>query len=300
MTKKRRKRIIKKKIITAVIAVIMILLTAAGIKAAYEAEVFGRRQSLPSSNASESRQESSEPSETETQTETESETESKTDTEPANEPEPAEDKIIYLTFDDGPSANTPKILETLKKYDVKATFFVINAGGYNRYMKDIVRGGHAIGLHAYSHSYSKIYSSEQAYYADLEKIDALVERETGIKTKLLRFPGGGSNTVSRKYCEGIMTALASGTAQRGYTYFDWNSDSGDASGNNIPAEVLVKNSIESVERAGGAAVLLLHDSPEKSTTEQALPQIIEYFLERGYTFAALDESAPKFHHKISN
>lgn len=103
-------------------------------------------------------------------------------------PVPSGDKTVYLTFDDGPSAQTPKVLAVLKEYNVKATFFVTDIEPrYRSYMKDIVAGGHAIGLHTASHSYSDIYSSPENYFKDLNRISDIVEKETGVKSKIIRF-----------------------------------------------------------------------------------------------------------------
>ncbi|MBQ4155569.1 MAG: polysaccharide deacetylase family protein, partial [Clostridia bacterium] len=107
-------------------------------------------------------------------------------------------KVVYLTFDDGPSENALKILKILKKYNVKATFFVTNLDE-PKYMKNIVDEGHQIALHTYSHNYKKLYSSEKNYFEDLEKIGDLVKEQTGIIAKVIRFPGGSSNTVSAEY-----------------------------------------------------------------------------------------------------
>ena len=136
------------------------------------------------------------------------------------------EKTCYLTFDDGPSDNTLKILDILDKYKVKATFFVMGTGKLS-YVKKIHDAGHTVALHTYSHDYSKIYRSQKAYFEDLEKIGAAVKKYTGEDAKVIRFPGGSSNTVSRSYCKGIMTALSKETANRGYVYFDWNVDSTD-------------------------------------------------------------------------
>ncbi len=127
-------------------------------------------------------------------------------TAPTPSPAPAEQqgstdlsaKTIYLTFDDGPSARTPEVLQILADNGVKATFFVKNGGKYNHYMQDIVAQGHTIALHTYSHDYASIYSSDEAYLSDLQQISDLVYNETGVRTNIMRFPGGASNTKSRK------------------------------------------------------------------------------------------------------
>lgn len=208
-------------------------------------------------------------------------------------------KTVYLTFDDGPSKNTPKVLEVLREYGVKATFFVIDGKGYNKYMKDIVNEGHAIGLHSETHDYKKIYSSERAYLNDLARISKIVKDETGVDSKIIRFPGGSSNTVSRKYCRGIISTAAKKVHNMGYEYFDWNCDSGDAAGNNVPASRLVEN-IKMNNPGTNRVVVLMHDAGNKSTTPQALPQIIEYFKSNGYSFGVLTEKVSPVHHKIAN
>lgn len=208
-------------------------------------------------------------------------------------------KTVYLTFDDGPSKNTPEVLEVLRKYNVKATFFVIDGKGYNKYMKDIVNEGHAIGLHSETHDYKKIYSSLGAYLKDLANIAEIVKSETGVDSRIIRFPGGSSNTVSRKYCRGIISTAARKVHNMGYEYFDWNCDSGDAAGNNVPVSRLVEN-IKISNPGTDRVIVLMHDAGNKSTTPKALPQIIEYFKSKGYSFGVLTEKVSPVHHKIAN
>lgn len=138
------------------------------------------------------------------------------------------DSIIYLTFDDGPSLEvTPYILDVLKKYNIKATFFVINKNSNTDYLiKRAYDEGHTIGLHSYTHSYN-IYASVSSYFDDLTKIEDKVISLTGESSKIIRFPGGTSNTISRNYSNGIMSALAKEVQNRGYSYFDWNVGSSD-------------------------------------------------------------------------
>lgn len=201
-------------------------------------------------------------------------------------------KICYLTFDDGPSSNTLKIIEILKKYNAKGTFFVIG-NSRTDYMKNIVDSGNAIALHSYTHTYEKIYASQSAYFDDLEKIHALVKEKTGVDTKMIRFPGGSSNTVSKI----SMKQLAQAVEDKGYTYYDWNCDSGDAGGNNVAPERLlahIKNDTGSQKRL----TVLMHDTEAKSTTVTALPQIIEYLRSKGYTFDVLSNKTEACHHNI--
>ena len=108
-------------------------------------------------------------------------------------------KRVYLTFDDGPSDNTEEILDILKKYDVKATFFVVgNTSEHGQeLLKRIVEEGHSIGIHSYSHKYSAIYDSEESFFEDFNKISDYIYDVTGVRTQICRLPGGSSNTVSK-------------------------------------------------------------------------------------------------------
>lgn len=206
-------------------------------------------------------------------------------------------KTIYLTFDDGPSPNTPRIISILNSYGIKATFFVKNTS-YNGYMKDIVDSGNAIALHSYTHDYKRIYSSDEAFYQDLQDISDLVYLQTGVRSNIMRFSGGGSNTVSKKYSPGIMTRLTQGVADKGYIYYDWNCSSGDAMKNTVPKNTIVAN----CKRVPAAknVIVLLHDTDAKGTTVEALPEIIEYYQSCGYTFSTITADTPPIHHKVNN
>lgn len=217
---------------------------------------------------------------------------------PVTLPKPTQSKgkTVYLTFDDGPSSYTPQILDTLDKYGVKATFFVKNGGKYNYVMKDIVNRGHAIGLHTYSHDYSKIYSSDKAFFNDLNKISDLVYEQTGVRSKITRFPGGASNTVSRKYSKGIMTRLTKSVTEQGYVYFDWNCSNGDADGANTVQKQL--SFCSQYPKSASTVIVLMHDT--KSTTRDALPKIIEYYKSCGFKFGVITTSTPRIQHRVNN
>ena len=208
------------------------------------------------------------------------------------------EKIVYLTFDDGPSENTQKILDILDEYKAKATFFVT---GHNQKKNDMLRiaheKGHAVGLHTYTHDYASVYESEQAYFDDLQKISNMVEKVTGEKSRLIRFPGGSSNTISRKYAPGLMTKLTREVQEKGYQYFDWNCDSTDASGNNVPVDKLIGNATSSQAKHIN---ILMHDTDAKDTTVEALPKIIEHYRKQGYAFRALTVDSYAPHHQVNN
>ncbi|MGN0451798.1 MAG: polysaccharide deacetylase family protein [Acutalibacteraceae bacterium] len=211
---------------------------------------------------------------------------------------PSGQKVCYLTFDDGPSANTLKILDILNKYGVKATFFVINSADIG-YVKNIYEAGHTVGLHTATHNYSQIYSSTDAYFNDLQQISDKVESLIGVKPTVMRFPGGSSNKVSAKYCGGIMTRLVSLVQERGYSYFDWNVSSGDAD-SNIPSYTYIRNNVINSAKNKNSACVLMHDSSVKTTTVQALPEIIDGLTAMGYRFEALTPETYGYHHQNLN
>ena len=206
--------------------------------------------------------------------------------------------IVYLTFDDGPSDNTLKILDILKESGVTATFFVKGTSKIE-YVKNIADAGHAVGLHTDTHDYKELYASDEAYFDDLTRVGNKVKDILGYVPNIIRFPGGSSNTTSKKYNEGIMTRLVSAVEEKGYSYFDWNCDSGDANGNHIPASTLLEN----VKKQTGnqqRVVLLMHDSGVKDTTVEALPQIIQFYKDKGYHFGKLSADIKPVHHRVNN
>lgn len=203
---------------------------------------------------------------------------------------------MYLTLDDGPSPLTQTVLDILDRYQIKATFFVTNAmPEYAGMIKKAYDKGHTIGLHTYSHDYAKLYSSVDAYFADLDAIGQVVQQQIGYVPCFIRFPGGSSNTISAGYTKGIMTNLVQAVAQRGYQYYDWNGSSGDGSVRTVD-ELLA----QATSYHENNIVLLSHDSASKQTTIEALPRIIEHYQAQGYTFKALDRGAYSPHHGVNN
>lgn len=206
-------------------------------------------------------------------------------------------KVVYLTFDDGPGKHTQRLLDILKKYDAKVTFFVTGYDNkYNELLTKEHNDGHTVALHSYSHNYANIYSSVDNYMNDLYKISDKVKQYTNVESKIIRFPGGSSNTVSRKYNRGIMTTLTQKLEQEGYKYFDWTIASGDA-GNTTSSSQIVKN-VTTKLRENEPNVVLLHDI--KSYTVDAIEEIIQYGLSNGYTFAPLTMDSPVVHQKVNN
>jgi peptidoglycan-N-acetylglucosamine deacetylase len=205
----------------------------------------------------------------------------------------------YITIDDGPSKNTLAILEILAAYRVPATFFVTgnNYSGEAGIYRRIVSGGHVLGNHTYTHNFDRIYRSVDDFMSDFLRLDKLIYHETGVRTEIMRFPGGTSSATAPKVAGyDIMADLISAVIDRGYDYFDWNISSGD--GNSAtPAADLVKNVREQVERRGGDIVVLLHDGKNNMPTVEALPEILDFLQLRGYSFATLGKGVINVKHR---
>ena len=203
-------------------------------------------------------------------------------------------KKVYLTFDDGPSSNTDQILDILKDYDVKATFFVVgktderSVKAYQR----IEEEGHTLAMHSYSHKYDEIYESKEAFARDLNSLQEYLYETTGVWPRIYRFPGGSSNTVSKVDMQELIEYLT----DIGITYFDWNVASGDAVSRTLPAETIVNNCLSGIEKQK-ESVILMHDASNKGTTIEALPQIIEAIQEQGDAelLPITDETVPVQH-----
>ncbi len=210
---------------------------------------------------------------------------------------PDNGKYVYLTFDDGPGKYTEKLLDIFDKYGVKATFFVTSgASGYRDLIGEEYRRGHTVAVHTYSHKYEEIYSSEEAYWKDFNRMNDLIEEQTGQRTNLFRFPGGSSNMISANYNKGIMSRLAIQAAEKGYVYFDWNVSSGDAGGTTSSNDVY--NNIINEIKNRDISIVLCHDV--KSYTVDAIEDVIKYCKKNGYTILPLDAGSPTAHHAIGN
>lgn len=179
---------------------------------------------------------------------------------------------VYLTFDDGPSGNTGKILDILAEYDVKATFFVVGKEEekYQPLYKRIVDEGHTLAMHSYSHKYNEIYQSKESFVEDLTKLQEFLYDTTGVWCRYCRFPGGSSNTVSRVDMHELIAYLE----EQDMSYFDWNVSSGDASAAYISPEAIIRNSTARLQEFP-EAIILMHDASDKNTTVEALPKLIE-------------------------
>lgn len=208
---------------------------------------------------------------------------------------------VYLTFDDGPSDRvTPRVLDTLKAYNVHATFFIVNYGESGKALiRRMIDEGHTVAIHGYSHDYAAIYKSDEAFMQNIYRLRDRLRSDFGYEAAIIRFPGGSSNTVSRQYSMGIMSRLAQRVQAEGFTYFDWNVSSGDAAG--TPASSgQIYNNVTSALRHGRSNVVLMHDAGAKGTTADALPDIIRYCLANGYSIQPITPATKPVHHGIAN
>ena len=206
------------------------------------------------------------------------------------------EKWVCLTFDDGPSKTTPDVLAALKDAGVHATFFVVATGYNEKYLSLLTEAsaaGHQIALHSASHEYSDIYRSSEAYWADIgllkERIAPYVDTES---IRYLRFPGGSTNTVSRRYGgKSLMKQLKSEVEQKGWQWVDWNVCAEDAVGGHPSADTIYRNVVrETGEQT--RCVVLMHDSSSTRTTAEALPDIIRWYADQGFTFLTVAEALP--------
>lgn len=201
---------------------------------------------------------------------------------------------VYLTFDDGPGSNTSEILDILKEYNVKATFFVVrnDESDYEDLYQRIVDEGHSLGMHSTSHDYSEIYASVDSFVKDTKELQNFLYQVTGVESKLYRFPGGSTNRVS----ETDMELLYDELEKEGIIYFDWNVSSEDASSVSLSKDEIVENVTSNIEDLN-EAIVLFHDSESKTSTVEALPEIIEYIqsLDKTVILPITDETRPVRH-----
>lgn len=190
---------------------------------------------------------------------------------------------VYLTFDDGPSANIDEILDILAGEEVKATFFVVgktDEASMAAYKK-IVEQGHGIGIHSYTHEYDKIYASLEAFQMDVNSMSDLIYAATGVRTHLYRFPGGSANSV----CETSMDKLIRWLNKEGYIYYDWNALNGDAVTKDLSPKTLVSNIMKNVKQNrenGTDSTVLMHDLANKHNTVESLKPLIDRLKGDGY------------------
>lgn len=199
------------------------------------------------------------------------------------------EKVVFLTFDDGPSKNTVKILDTLKEYNVKATFFVIGENLTEsgvEIAKRALAEGHMLGMHTDTHRYEKIYSSVDSFLADYDKLASRFVEEFGECPAIFRFPGGSYSA----YINPIKVQLREELERRGFIGYDWSASGEDSVGTPTAASIK-QNIFESIE-GQKQPILLLHDSPCSNLTAEVLPEVIEKLSAEGYEFRTLQYREP--------
>ena len=198
-----------------------------------------------------------------------------------------QDKVVYLTFDDGPSPRTIEILDILKEYNIKATFFILSdeKDSSKEIVKRIYDEGHSIGVHSASHSYETIYKSVDNFLKDFEICLEYIKDITGETPNIFRFPGGSINSYNKTICKELTDEMT----RRGFTYFDWNVSSDDAV-KGYTEDSIYNNVINGCKNRT-SSVVLMHDSTPKKATVAALKRIIPQLLSEGYTFDTLDADA---------
>lgn len=202
-------------------------------------------------------------------------------------------KRVYLTFDDGPGTQTAKILDILKKEKVKATFFV--TGKEDEYAKKmyrrIVKEGHTLGMHSYSHIYSDIYSSKKEFTRDLKSIYNLLKKTTGEPPKYYRFPGGSSYTETDVPIDDLIPVLE----KMGIVYLDWNVISPDTVHASVSKTEMIDGILEGVA-AYDTSIVLLYDVADRPMTVKALPEIIKQLKKQNYELLPVDEATAPIRH----
>lgn len=206
-------------------------------------------------------------------------------------------KKVYLTFDDGPGSQTGKILDILKKNHVKATFFVTgkeDASSKKIYQR-IVKEGHTLAMHSYSHIQDVIYDSKEAFEKDLKQINRCLYEATGVHTKFYRFPGGSSTQNTSLSIQNFIDVLK----KNHYQYLDWNVISPDINNANATKEQVVTGVMQGVD-AYDTAVVLMYDVADKPMTVKALPSIIKQIKAKNYELLPVDESMILIQHNNGN
>lgn len=204
-------------------------------------------------------------------------------------------KQVCLTFDDGPSSNTQPLLDILAREKVPATFFVCAQDINQEYLplvRTIRQQGHQVAMHSATHRYATIYRSPEAFWQDIKNLRQALEPYLSLEDLTwLRFPGGSTNTVSHKYGgSGIMKTLKAQTKEKGWHWIDWNVCGEDATASHPDADRILRNIQEDAEDLT-TCVVLLHDTKATGETVKALPQIIGWFREKGYTFCTVEQLA---------
>lgn len=202
-----------------------------------------------------------------------------------------EQKTVYLTFDDGPSSVTPKVLEILRQQQVQATFFVLGEQSRSRpeLINAIWEQGHAIGNHTYNHNYHDLYSGFTQFWTQIKQTEELIRGITGVRPQLVRAPGGTFGHFDGTYFNLL--------EQAGYSVMDWTVDSGDSKRKGVPSAEIVRES--TLELKSPQVILLLHDGAGHEESAAALPEIIKRYKAAGYVFDRLDAAQQPVQFRVS-
>lgn len=199
------------------------------------------------------------------------------------------EKVVFLTFDDGPSRNTVKILDTLAEYEAPATFFVIGENLTEEGIEIAKRAkaeGHMLGMHTETHRYDRIYHSVDSFLEDYDRLASRFVEVFGECPGIYRFPGGSYSS----YINPIRQSLKEEMDRRGFLGYDWTASGEDSVGN--PTAASIKKNVFDMLEKDDAPIILLHDSPCSNLTAEVLPEILSVLKERGYTFMTLQYREP--------
>jgi len=203
-------------------------------------------------------------------------------------------KFVYLTFDDGPTyVVTDKLLDVLKKQNVKATFFVVGKEieGKESILMRIYNEGHSIGLHTYSHNFKKIYRSTEEFINEMTKTSNKIEQVTGFAPKIIRFPGGSSKRLNSSSLQAIHN--------KNFKIYDWNVNVYDGIDPTLSAAQLIKNS--KINKGNkNVAIVLMHCNFNNKNTVKALPEIIKYYKDSGYIFKVITEDTYEYYYRFKH
>ncbi|WP_315794460.1 polysaccharide deacetylase [Paenibacillus sp. BIC5C1] len=202
---------------------------------------------------------------------------------PASIDENPQDKVVYLSFDDGPGNHTREVLDILRKEQALATFFVLGeqAERYPEMIRAVVEDGHALGNHTFNHNYEQLYSDFKVFWKQIKQTEAVVERITGFRPNLVRAPGGTYGHFDKSYFDLLKLG--------GYTVMDWNVDSGDSKRKAVPAKEILRNATK-VPAGARSVIVLMHDGGAHAETVKALPGIIKYYRDQGFRFDTMKAS----------
>ncbi|MEC0105492.1 polysaccharide deacetylase family protein [Paenibacillus taichungensis] len=202
---------------------------------------------------------------------------------PASKEENLQDKVVYLSFDDGPGNHTREVLDILRKEQVLATFFVLGeqAERYPEMIRVVVEDGHALGNHTFNHNYEQLYSDFKVFWKQIKQTESVVERITGFRPNLVRAPGGTYGHFDKSYFDLLKLG--------GYTVMDWNVDSGDSKRKGVPAKEILRNATK-VPAGAHSVIVLMHDGGAHAETVKALPGIIKYYRDQGFRFDTMKAS----------